>query len=541
MQLFWNFDQISVRPRILGVVITLLASSVTCLPATAIEPVDIGSRRELFVDDYLIEAMEGVQLRLHRPQMREVVMDYNMPWEGSTCCYQTVFQDGDIYRMYYRGTGMKNTYGTLVCYAESKDGIHWTRPDLDILELDGSSKNNIIWPRTLEEVVDNGTTYGIGSSNFAPFKDTNPNCSPDAQYKAFGQSRSTLAAFKSPDGIHWKPLRHIEPGEKFVGRYETISTDGNCPGWSAKSCRMAGHHTVLVDGEFDSLNIGFWDPVRGQYVAFIRDAGSGMEGNHYTKPGGYRTISTATSTDFVHWSKTRQLDFSPPKMIELYTNAIQVYHRAPHMFLGFPLRYLPARRQSDGHFSGWGEVTDVLFISSRDGVHFQRGQEAIIRPGLQLERWGGHCNNMVAAGIVETPSDVPGSPNELSVYSIENYYTQDSCQLRRYTWRLDGFASITAPMDGGELVTRPIRFTGKHLEINFSTSAAGSVRVEVQDENGVPFENFTLDDSADIYGDSINQVVSWGDSTDLSGLAGQPIRLRFMLRDADLYSFQFRQ
>ncbi len=142
------------------------------------------------------------------------------------------------------------------------------------------------------------------------------------------------------------------------------------------------------------------------------------------------------------------------------------------MFLGFPLRYLPARRQNDEHFSGWGEVTDVLFISSRDGVHFQRGQEAIIRPGLQLERWGGHCNNMVAAGIVETPSDVPGSPNELSVYSIENYYTQDSCQLRRHTWRLDGFASITAPMDGGELVTRPIRFTGKHLEINFSASGS---------------------------------------------------------------------
>ena len=111
---------------------------------------DIGSRLELLVDDWLIERMDGVDLRLHHPTEREVALTFDRPWEGSTCCYVTVFPDGDIFRMYYRGSDYdvvtkKSTHPELVCYAESTDGIHWTRPNLGLHEFAGSKDNNIIW------------------------------------------------------------------------------------------------------------------------------------------------------------------------------------------------------------------------------------------------------------------------------------------------------------------------------------------------------------------------------------------------------------
>ena len=112
--------------------------------------------------------------------------------------------------------------------------------------------------------------------------------------------------------------------------------------------------------------------------------------------------------------------------------------------------------------------------------------------------------------------------------------------LRRYTLRLDGFVSARAPMSGGELVTKPVAFTGKTLWLNFATSAAGSLQVELQDVSGQPFPGFTLDDCEELFGDTLDRGVTWKAKADLSRLIGHAVRIRFVLRDADLYSFQFR-
>ena len=85
-----------------------------------------------------------------------------------------------------------------------------------------------------------------------------------------------------------------------------------------------------------------------------------------------------------------------------------------------------------------------------------------------------------------------------------------------------------------------IVFEGKELVMNFSTSAAGSVRVEIQNIDGKPIEGFTLDDCPEIFGDRIEQVVKWKGGSDVSKLVGKPIRIRFVLKDADLYSIRFR-
>ena len=112
-------------------------------------------------------------------------------------------------------------------------------------------------------------------------------------------------------------------------------------------------------------------------------------------------------------------------------------------------------------------------------------------------------------------------------------------RFRRYSLRVDGFASVQAPLRGGEFVTRPLRFDGKKLLINFSTSAAGSLRFEIQDVDGSPIPGFELSASNEIYGDEIEHVIAWERGSDLSRLASKLVRLRVALRDADLYSFRF--
>ncbi|MGI9444931.1 MAG: hypothetical protein ACR2N1_20825, partial [Rubripirellula sp.] len=138
------------------------------------DAIPIGQQRELFIDDYLIDTTNGITFQLHQAKPREVILITNKPWEGNTCAYYTIFQDGGKYRMYYRGShwdekAKRATHPEVVCYAESTDGIHWQKPELGICEFGGSTANNIVW-------------NGVGTHNFTPFKDTNPKCKPEAKY-----------------------------------------------------------------------------------------------------------------------------------------------------------------------------------------------------------------------------------------------------------------------------------------------------------------------------------------------------------------------
>jgi hypothetical protein len=177
-------------------------------------------------------------------------------------------------------------------------------------------------------------------------------------------------------------------------------------------------------------------------------------------------------------------------------------------------------------------------MSSRDGRHWRRWGEAFLRPGLQKERWINR-NNMIAWGILATKSQIAGLPDELSIYSSEGYYVEN-CRLRRHTLRMDGFVSINAPAGGGEMTTRPLVFKGSRLVLNFSTSAAGFVRAEIQDENGRVLPGFELADCPEVYGDEIEYELQWKSGADLRTLESKPVRLRFVLKDADLYSIRFR-
>lgn len=496
---------------------SLLLLCVSCLPSLAADPIEIGVRRELFVDDMLIESLDGARQILHHPTPREIVLVLDKPWEGNACGYMTLIQDADRYRLYYRGANVlytETSYGMtrpqVYCYAESPDGIHWTRPNLGMIEFEGSKENNIL----LSE-----ETWGNVAHNFSPFLDTNPAAPAEERYKALGGG--PLKALVSADGIHWK---------------------------------IASDKPVITDGAFDSQNIAFFDSIRNQYRAYQRAFREG------------RDIKTETSpTFFDDWTAAEWLEYVPSRGGQLYTNQITPYHRAPHVFLGFPTRYEDrGLTPSTKHLPQWEfrrlrmmkskregtAVTEGLFMASRDGKNFRVWEEAFIRPGPRTQNAWFYGDGYQALNLVETRSSVAAdAPDELSMYSPEaGKQNGRGIELRRYTLRLDGFVSISAPMSGGTLTTEPLAFDGTKLTLNVSTSARGGVRVGIVDADGNAVAGYSLEDCPWIYGDFLDREVEWkrGDgvddvTTDVSPLAGKPVRLVFELKDADLYSLKFEK
>ena len=484
-------------------------------------PTDIGDRRELFVDNQLVERLSGQAVwQLHHPVPQEIAITHDAPWEGNFSGYHSVFKDGDLYRMYYRGWQVTALADRLdlsavrnLCYAESDDGIHWRKPELGLFEFGGSKANNIVVPSGEFK----GVNVRVEAS--AVFRDENPKAAPEARYKTLlngPKSSKSLLAFQSPDGIHWSPMQ-IAP--------------------------------VMTGDGFDSQNLAFWDALRGEYRAYWRPKGGETKGTQ-------RGIRTATSPDFLHWNNEADLGFadSPPE--HLYTNVIKPYHRAPQILLGFPVRYvdrgwsdsmralpqLENREWRARENQRYGTaVTETLIMASRDGVAFKRWNEAFLRPGIERPGTWNYGQQSMAWHLVETKSALAGAPDELSLYALEDYWTGKGSALRRYTLRLDGFVSVSAPMSGGELITKPIRFKGRRLELNFSTSAAGGVRVEIQDATGNPLPGFALADCPAIFGNALERPVTWSQGPDVGALAGRTVRLRLALNDAEVYAFQFRE
>ncbi len=454
-------------------VVLLVASGAGPLPVED-SVTDIGSQRELFVDRHHIASQDGVRLVLHHPRREEIALRFDSPWDGPYSAYVTVFRDGDLFRMYYRGwadlKGMQVT-----CYAESRDGIHWDKPDLGLVEFEGSRHNNIILMAPGKE----------GTHNFAPFKDDRPGVPDDQRYKAVGGG--PLYAYASPDGIHWRRLAD-EP--------------------------------VMTKGAFDSQNLAFWDPKDQRYDAYYR-----------IFTGGVRSVATAHSDDFLHWTDPVPIVVVGQDHPEhFYTNATVPYFRAPQYNFMFPKRFVPNRKRLPEHPETG--ISDAVFLSSRDGLHFDRTfNEALIRPGRDPLNWGDR-SNMPAWGLVQT------GPDEMSIYFSQNY-RYPSHHLRRGVFRLDGIASASAGGEPGELVTTPLRFSGDMLRLNYATSAAGSIRVEIQNAQGEPIPGYALADAPERYGDAIDESYTWKSAKDVSALKGQPVRLRFVLQDADLYAYRF--
>lgn len=469
----------------------ILFTSIIALAAHAQHsqpPLQIGSRLQLFLDTHAIERATACEPRMHAPISRQVVFSFDAPWEGAESGYITILRDGDKYRMYYRGGG--ETTQEVSCMAESGDGISWTRPRIGQFEFRGSRDNNIVLDVTAKR-----KSYGE-CHNFTPFLDANPEAKPAERYKAVAMGRQperdnrpTLMALASPDGIKWTHMRH-DP--------------------------------VITSGSFDSQNVAFWDTNREAYACYSR---VGRQGK--------RSIQLTTSPDFLRWSDPVPLDFGNTPLEHFYTNAIQQYPPEPSIYIGLPMRFVPERKYTGLEHRKTDGLSDAVLISSHDGLHFDRTfMEASIRPGLDPQNWGNaHGNQTPVWGIIETTA------TELSVYWSDHY--GGTPRVRRGTLRKDGFASMHAGYAGGEFVTKPFTFEGTALELNVSTSAVGSVRVELQNADSEPVTGFSANDCEEIWGDEIARRVRWRGTTDVSSHGDGLMRLRFLLKDADLYAFRF--
>ncbi len=478
------------------------------------EAIDIGSRRELFVDYFLIDCLEGPFLFMHQPQPQEVVLHHDKPWEGPVSLYHTLIDAGDRYLMYYRGwpaTDQPDVY----CVAESRDGINFERPDLGLHEYNGDSNNNIIL---------NKKPF---THTFAPFLDTRPGVSKEHRFKAFarnkvgekGNKKSVLNAFCSADGIEWE-LMYDEP--------------------------------IITDGAFDSQNVGFWSEAEGRYVAYYRtfrkreEFESGTTGPTTTAKR-LRAVMRATSEDFRDWEPGVLMDYRicdcPAPVEEFYINQTRPYFRAPHIYIALPARFMAERQaitEEEAELTGVFEsqinaCSDACLMTTRPGSRWydRTFMEGFIRPRVGPGHWSARTNYPVD-GVIQT------GPEEMSIY-IDEHYAQPANQVRRYSLRLDGFSSVRAPHSGGEFTTKPLLFSGDELELNYSTSAAGSLRVEIRDEHNNPVPGYTLREAVDMFSNKVKGIAKWRNGSDVRKLSGQPVRLHFVMRDADLYSFRFSQ
>lgn len=520
-------------------------------PANPEEIRGIGGRLELFVDRYLIDTMSGTDLRLNPPVDAGTVLAFDRAWEGQYANYATVIKDGPIYRLYYDGMPIEPDGGPyeVTCYAESRDGIRWTKPDL---ELNGHT--NVILTR------DNFVPAEV---DFTPFLDTRPGVPQTERYKALGgwfdhmrdlpNAPHGYLALASEDGIHWRKMQD----------QAVITLEGNYP------------HPYV-----DATQVPvFWSESEHCYVAYVRtwadggtpgDGGAGYNPLAYPKPGNIRIRSTgrATSSDFIHWSKLEMMTYGGTPPDQLYNNNTSPYFRAPHLYISLGPRNLfdrpvitPEEAASIGvAYDQSYDASEVIFMTSRGGTQYDRTfMEAYIRNDIGPENWASR-NSYPALNVV------PTGPDEMSFYVVANY-AQSTCHLQRYILRTDRFASVHAPFAGGEFRTRPLTFAGRSLFLNYSTSILGSIRVEIEDAAGHPLPGFGLADSIELVGNKIEQAAGWKsgavairrswtaepDQTrrqaeytfwqggaDLSRLSGTPIRLHFVMKEADLYALRFR-
>lgn len=461
------------------------------------------NRRELFVDDHLLDKIEKLQNKLETPFATGQKVVFDQPWEGVFVTYVSIIKDDKGYKMYYRGKGeYKGKTDEVTCLALSDDGINWIKPMLGLHEVNGTKANNVIVPPNDHQSMHNFTVY----------YDTNEGVPAEERYKAVGGANHSNASYN--------------------GLYRYVSADG------IKWNLFKRDTTSLFNAyALDSQNVLLWSPVEQCYVIYLRAWTGNKKGLPYPS-NGIRTIARSTSKDFLAWSDPVEMSFDGTEIEHLYTNATTPYFRAPQLLIAMPFRFMPKQRiLSDEQLtefgtdkSQWQGMSDGIFMTSRGGNNYDRKfLKSFIRPGADLKNWSAR-NNIPALGIF------PISDREMSFYVTRNYGTP-TVSLERMVLRTDGFASLEADYEEGYAVTKALKIKGNKLLINYASATSGYVKVELLDEDGKPLPGYSVNEASTYIGDEINQEVVWSGGKSVSGLGDKLVKIRFLIKDANLYSF----
>ena len=469
----------------------------------------LGTAKQLLFDDALVEAKEGFTTTMNPATRTDTpVLAPEKPWEQRGCSNPSVMLDEGIYKMWYSATGEDGIPRD--CYATSTDGIHWERPNLGLIDYQGSQENNII---------------SLDLNHGSIFKD--PSAEPERRFKCIlgagkydyvavncGGARfrydenppetwhyGSVGGLYSPDGIHWTRC------EKLIMPWYT-----------------------------DTRNVAFWDDRIQKYVAYVRwNEYLRVEDGAQRGSFDYRAIARSESTDFENFpvpEKILEPDFDDPEDADmwgggLYDTAAVKYPLAADAYFIFTAAYYHTT-----------DALDIQLATSRDGIHFTRWREPFVRLGPD----GAFDSLMLYMGVGVLPIG-----DELRLYYTgydqphdkvtgEEYYPAIGSALLR----LDGFVSQDAAGQGGWLTTLPFTVEGNHLKVNMDGSAKGWLKVEILDDRRQPLEGFTEAEADRLGGSSTAQTVTWGGKHDLSALKGQTVRLRFVGQAVKLYGFQLQ-
>lgn len=485
--------------RRIAYIAAILAMGISAAEDAAASPFDLGGNRFLFLDTFLLAKIQNAGITVNAPRFDALVLIADRPWEkGGITSYGNVLFGPDIqkYRLYYVPINLDVSPNFSVALALSENGVDWEKPNLGAVEWNGSTDNNLVIAGQRE-----GTVI------------IDPNAPPDQRY-AFLSSHPELKTrlFTSPDGIHF------------------------------------GMQGPLISSlHSDSQISTFWDADARQYCHYPRVVSDGLRATGFV----------ATNTMDQPWPDSIPVvisrdDRDPPGM-DLYTNACQKYALARGAYVGFPTPYYHYNEPADRAYLN----APALAIGGKTNDGAIETQLATSRDG---RTWTRYRTPYIPLGFydgldVKIAMMIPGilyEKDRLYQYFMGYTFTHGDTQIRhgnggralggvfRVEQRLDGFVSLDFAYEGGSVITEPFIFSGNRLVLNINTSAAGEARVAILHAAGEEVDRYGLADAHIINGNYLESTVVWRDGeSDVSRLAGLPIRLHFKCRGAKLYSFQF--
>jgi len=516
----------------------------------------VGARKQLFIDHKFIEMSEGIELVMNPPvRTGEVLIEPDAPWEKNLEIYgyNSVLKekDGRIRIWYGVRTQPDRSKFIGVAYAESTDGIHFTKPILNLVDYEGTRRNNFVFP------VD-PSIMSVGGSSI--FVDANPATPASERYKSWvkvypkinQKPKNQHRVFTSPDGLHWNETAPTVTGLRAADTQPTWFWDPRIQryiGYSREWVQFPGERRIRMASYNESDDLHAWEKSQivlaadeADSVASVRprlDFGPSitMEGETIIIPPDARNSGhpvKGTSAEF----DANQVPL-PGGPMDIYGPGVVPYLEADQVYISLMTMFY--------HWQGDGapETSDIRLGVSRDGRHFSK-------PGGRKPFIGvGPAGAFDSKWIWWMPSPIRMG-DELWLYyfgaNMNHAFQIDSAVsaktgstiISRAVMRLDGFVSMDFGFSGGEVITPPIRFEGEQLELNINTGAGGMGQVEILDDSGAPIPGFTLSDADQLNTNNVRAVVTWDGRSDVSALVGRTVRLHFKMRSTKLYAFQFR-
>ena len=488
----------------------------------------IRDRKQLFLDDdFLVESATRIRKVMHQPvkHTNNPVMLADKSWErGSGINGGAVLYDEGRWKMWYRPS-LATEHGSTapVAYATSEDGIRWHKPDLGLVEFEGSKKNNLI--------VDSVTAGGWHSHGGKVFKDTGQTeRDPKRRFKMFltvirrAAPRCGFMVAFSADGIHWEI--ESEP--------------------------------VVVDHEkhYGAFNTAFYDDTLEKYVAYMQRRPQ-LKFLYPQYAVARRHVARMESDDFIHWTDSNYLAFGPddrdPDGADLWESSPFQYREAGYAYFNIALWFdyyrdmIWARLATsrDNLLWRWAGDRQPFIPNGQTGSFDARIIHPVFTPAVVKDDmihiyYAGWGRDGVAEGM---DAIKPGTKSSLAAGDPGTR----ARNIGLAQLRLDGFVSLEAGVLPGCVTTWPLVFKGSVLELNVDArrivrtdSIDHGVRVEVTDPLGRVIPGCSIEDCDPIHDDSVRRRVTWHGSDDVSRIAGQPVKLRFCMCYASLYAFQFK-